>query len=135
MNKRTRILAAAAAAALIVACNGAARAAEPPAILAFYLDGELVSCVRGTTFLADMPFREDTSDPRTRWEFIPARTHGDSPCPGSIPERLSPPANVSAVEEKIGTSGSEEDRTKYRAFIFGAGKLERDRKPAGKQGY
>jgi hypothetical protein len=70
VNRRTRILVS--AAVLIVIWNGTAGAAEPPAILAFYENGVLVSCVQGAAHLADVPYREDTSDPRSRIDFVPA---------------------------------------------------------------
>lgn len=39
----------------MVTCNGASRAAEPPAILDFYVDGLLVCCVEGAAPLGDVP--------------------------------------------------------------------------------
>lgn len=72
MNNGIRNIVVAATAVLIVDGNGAARVQGAPARLALYVNGVLEFCVQGTARLRDIPYREGTSDPRTRPELEPA---------------------------------------------------------------
>ncbi|HKM69291.1 MAG TPA: hypothetical protein VJX94_04300 [Stellaceae bacterium] len=135
MKNGIRIILLAGAAALIVSANGAARAEEASATLAVYVNGVLEYCVKGVAYLKDVPYREGTSDARTRMALSPAGSGGTGECPGSIPRKLPLSANVSAEEEESKSIWSEGERMTIRTFIFGGGKIESDTKGIGKQGY
>jgi hypothetical protein len=76
MRNGTRNFLLAATAALMVGGHGAARAEEAPARLAIYVNGALDQYVAGAARLTDVPYREDTSDPRTRWELEAVHCRG-----------------------------------------------------------
>ena len=132
MKNGIRNIVVAAPAVLIVGGNGAAWAQEAPASLALYVNGVLEYCVQGAARVRDIPYREGTSDPRTRPELEPAAAAAARACPGSIPSALPLPTNVSAVEVEKKTVVSGGERLTIRTFIFGAGRSEGDPKAPGK---
>jgi hypothetical protein len=135
MRNGTRNSLLAAAAALMVGGPGAPRAEEAPARLAIYVNGVLEQCVAGVARLSDVPYREETSDRRTRWELKAVRGRAAGGCPDAIPRRLPLPANAAAVEGETRTFVSAGERTTWKTFIFGAGKTGAEPKASGKQGY
>jgi hypothetical protein len=135
MKSGMRIIFLAGAAALIVGGNGGARAEESRATLAVYANGVLEYCVKGVTRLKDVPYREGTSDPRTRMALEPAGSGGSGACLDTIPRKLPSPANVSALEGESKSFVSEGERMTIRTFIFGAVRTGGDTKAIGKQGY
>jgi hypothetical protein len=127
MKNGIRNIVLTAAAVLIVGGNGAARAGETPARLALYVNGVLEFCEQGAARLRDIPYREGTSDPRTRPVLQPAGSAAARACPGSVPAALPLPAHVSAVEVDTKTLVFGGERLMIRTFIFGAGRSEGDR--------
>jgi hypothetical protein len=121
------------ATALMVGWPGATRAEGASAILALYANGVLETCVEGMARERDIPWREDTSDPRTRVVLKPVGSADSGVCPDTIPRRLPLPANVAAVEGEGRTLVSEGERMTIRTFIFDAGNIEGNKKAIKKE--
>jgi hypothetical protein len=126
MKKRKRILLLAIAGVLCAGVSGQAGAADLPAKLALYVNGVLQGCLEGVARAVDRSYREDRSEPHTRWGLEPKGSRELGACPDRIPRALPLPAGVSALEGEKKIVGSGDGRRVWQTFIFLSGQANSD---------